>query len=521
MKRVTPPLARLLALSALLAGLSMARETLAQLSVTPSANATTLAQALNSNATFGAATLSARANAAGTFSNGASSVNLTAGVVLGTGPVSGTLGPNNNTRFGSADETDSGVRDAELAASFPSLVLSDEAVLQLSFECPAGFTSAQLSLVFASDELDVDGSGATIADGQDVLGVYINGQNVARSSHRPNELVTANAVAEGRVGAIFNDDCQTATCPVALQADGLSLVLQARGTINAPDPGPGFSNTLKIAIGDGFSNVADPTVDSWVFLSQLRCLQDLCGNGNVDPGETCDDSNRVNGDCCSASCQLEPPSLVVNPPAQLSINGQTVTSADLEPQFALAFGRDSLGRHVGYELAPSATTFVLTPGSGAPLNVATLPAQADISELRFGVEGLAPVAADGLLADLELVAGKHACPSEAYTLPSTLRSEVPTGVVYNLGQRQTADTVATPFPAPFGEIPFGLSDTPAADRAAIDLARPIKLDNGIGAPWFVLVRFFALTPLNRTAVGVGLGGLLLAATALSVKRKRH
>ena len=32
----------------------------------------------------------------------------------------------------------------------------------------------------------------------------------------------------------------------------------------------------------------------------------LCGNGNVDPGEQCDDGNTANGDCCSSTCHFEP-----------------------------------------------------------------------------------------------------------------------------------------------------------------------------------------------------------------------
>jgi cysteine-rich repeat protein len=32
----------------------------------------------------------------------------------------------------------------------------------------------------------------------------------------------------------------------------------------------------------------------------------LCGNGNVDPGEQCDDGNTLNGDCCSSTCHFEP-----------------------------------------------------------------------------------------------------------------------------------------------------------------------------------------------------------------------
>jgi cysteine-rich repeat protein len=30
-----------------------------------------------------------------------------------------------------------------------------------------------------------------------------------------------------------------------------------------------------------------------------------CGNGTIDAGEQCDDSNLINGDCCSAACQFE------------------------------------------------------------------------------------------------------------------------------------------------------------------------------------------------------------------------
>jgi cysteine-rich repeat protein len=31
-----------------------------------------------------------------------------------------------------------------------------------------------------------------------------------------------------------------------------------------------------------------------------------CGDGILDGGETCDDGNNVNGDCCDATCQAEP-----------------------------------------------------------------------------------------------------------------------------------------------------------------------------------------------------------------------
>ena len=33
--------------------------------------------------------------------------------------------------------------------------------------------------------------------------------------------------------------------------------------------------------------------------------EDFCGDGDLDPGEECDDGNGISGDCCSGSCQNE------------------------------------------------------------------------------------------------------------------------------------------------------------------------------------------------------------------------
>ena len=55
---------------------------------------------------------------------------------------------------------------------------------------------------------------------------------------------------------------------------------------------------------------------STVLARQFR----LCGNGNLDPGEECDDGNGVDGDCCSANCRLEPD-------GQACSNGNACTTA--------------------------------------------------------------------------------------------------------------------------------------------------------------------------------------------------
>jgi cysteine-rich repeat protein len=47
--------------------------------------------------------------------------------------------------------------------------------------------------------------------------------------------------------------------------------------------------------GDGLTDGADPD-----------CQPAVCGNGEVEPGEDCDDGNTADGDCCSANCTFEP-----------------------------------------------------------------------------------------------------------------------------------------------------------------------------------------------------------------------
>src|SRR5262249_34439549 len=36
----------------------------------------------------------------------------------------------------------------------------------------------------------------------------------------------------------------------------------------------------------------------------------ICGNGQLDLGEQCDDGNLVNGDCCSSLCLREPAGII-------------------------------------------------------------------------------------------------------------------------------------------------------------------------------------------------------------------
>jgi uncharacterized protein (TIGR03382 family) len=47
------------------------------------------------------------------------------------------------------------------------------------------------------------------------------------------------------------------------------------------------------------------TIDDVCVVALADANPALCGNGTVDPGETCDDGNTTAGDGCSATCQTE------------------------------------------------------------------------------------------------------------------------------------------------------------------------------------------------------------------------
>jgi cysteine-rich repeat protein len=72
------------------------------------------------------------------------------------------------------------------------------------------------------------------------------------------------------------------------------------------DPGPpdggGGTGGSGIVVGDGGPDTVGP-IDG---PRSDRYIPELtCGNGVVDPGEQCDDNNRIRGDGCSPICQIE------------------------------------------------------------------------------------------------------------------------------------------------------------------------------------------------------------------------
>ena len=57
---------------------------------------------------------------------------------------------------------------------------------------------------------------------------------------------------------------------------------------------------------EGAAKIGTPTLSPRLVVVQ----EPYCGDGHVDPGEDCEDGNRVNGDCCSWDCKFEPATTV-------------------------------------------------------------------------------------------------------------------------------------------------------------------------------------------------------------------
>lgn len=73
----------------------------------------------------------------------------------------------------------------------------------------------------------------------------------------------------------------------------------------------------EVTLGDRHACALDTSGHAWCWggngNGELGLSPPGCGNGAIDPGETCDDFNTVNGDMCTCMCQvgLAPPDVVV------------------------------------------------------------------------------------------------------------------------------------------------------------------------------------------------------------------
>ena len=189
------------------------------------------------------ATFAGDQTAGGRFS-GIGAAGVGSGVVLSSGAVADVVGPNDSESTSKEQGT---AGDAGLDAfAVPSETL-DASVLTAQF-VPA-LATITLRYVFGSEEY-AESVGTQF---NDVLGVFVNGQNCATVGGAP---VTVNTINRDTRASSYRDNPVSGGA-LDVELDGLTTVLTCRATVT-----PGQTNTLKVAIADN----SDRSHDSVVFL---------------------------------------------------------------------------------------------------------------------------------------------------------------------------------------------------------------------------------------------------------------
>jgi hypothetical protein len=254
--------ARTFAKSAVLvAGLSLSLAAHSQLVVTPSTNASALANALaGPGVTISNPTLTGAATQQGTFTGGTSLIGLGSGVILTSG--NATLAPGQNSGDGTGEDVGGG-SDTNLATLLSTGTIHDANVLQFNFTTSTG--NLFFRYVFASDEYNE----FVNTDKNDVFGFFVDNVNIAIVPGTTNTPVAINNVNCGNPDfpslpggaencALFNNnDPSQGTPAFNFEYDGFTDVF----TASVSNLGTGM-HTMKLAIGD----VDDGVFDSAVFL---------------------------------------------------------------------------------------------------------------------------------------------------------------------------------------------------------------------------------------------------------------
>jgi hypothetical protein len=251
----------------------------AALFVTPSANATDLANALLGGAsgiTINSATYTGGAAASGTFIGGAGIIGFESGIVLTSGDAAFVVGPNNTGSF-SADNGAAG--DAQLGALIGGATTFNASILDINFTPSGG--KVTFNYVFGSEEYN-----EFVNTGfNDVFAFFVNGVNAALIPGTSTAVAinnvncgfvtglgAATAGAPGtnpeNCGFYVNNVNPTLTGLLDTQLDGMTVVLSIVADVNA-----GVGNTLMIGIAD----TGDAAYDSAVFI-QAGSFQ-VCGPG--------------------------------------------------------------------------------------------------------------------------------------------------------------------------------------------------------------------------------------------------
>jgi cysteine-rich repeat protein len=169
-------------------------------------------------------------------------------------------------------------------------------------------------------------------------GSGVNGNDFASTSALANGVVTGNATVIASINPTGDEDVfafrNTGTTNVTISLDvwnlatgfgigvpcgtaidtGMHVRDATGGSFGSNDDRNGAvdrCSTMKIGLAPGqtrFAHVIDFGDDTQIATYALvfKYVPVVCGNGMIEFGETCDDSNTMAGDGCDAMCKIEP-----------------------------------------------------------------------------------------------------------------------------------------------------------------------------------------------------------------------
>lgn len=251
-----------------------------QLSVTPGPSSTQLVNVLNGGGmVISNVTMSCPDTARALFNGTSSNIGINQGLLLSTGDVRNSPGPNLTSFSGTCQQLPSGrpPGDADLTnilntfyGSSPTPLTRDACILE--FDVKPGCDTLRMSFVFASEEYpEYVGSGFS-----DALGIFVSGPGITGSPNiallPTNTPITNPPILLNYVNSTTNSSLfVNNTGGLTVEYDGFTVKLTAKIYI------PNVCGTyhVKIAIADGY----DCFLDSGIFLEQGSMV---CSYNSVD-----------------------------------------------------------------------------------------------------------------------------------------------------------------------------------------------------------------------------------------------
>jgi len=152
------------------------------------------------------------------------------------------------------------------------------------------------------------------------------------------------------------DDKISKKCDVLSQTTNLSQVLPLDPLADSLTPLPTTDQSWG-DVASSLSNKIGTCSDAFAVPGVLiDTCRSNCGNGQVDPGEDCDDGNVVNGDTCPADCHLN---------STCTMNGTKTVTVSIASDDPTVLPLGALQTYLSYD-----DTKVSLPGTGSGAGVA-------------------------------------------------------------------------------------------------------------------------------------------------------